>query len=307
MRKRLAASCGPGTCFRRHRFCAGEPDRHGPVLPPRRAARPRRHAPRRRRCTSPKSARTTSGAPRAAGHPPSGRPSRAGAAGRHDRRRRTGKPTLEWQYAATRRTSSRLGPARRRADDDRRHRHRRGPLVARPRRRRTPTPTASSRGRDRHRPERPRNIRRLARGRIGREGGLVRGFGGDARLMIVQANRHANDFTDANEAAAIVWAVDHGAQIVNLSLGGRDTSQVEQDAVAYAVDSRRPARRRGGERRGRTGTTPRTRLRSCASRPRRRRVDASRTRAPTSRPPRAYVALAAPGVDVLGALRRRRR
>src|SRR5205814_1902768 len=51
----------------------------------------------------------------------------------------------------------------------------------------------------------------------------------------VQANSNANDFTDANEAQAIVWAVDHGARIINLSLGGPDTSRLEQDALAYAA------------------------------------------------------------------------
>ncbi len=38
-----------------------------------------------------------------------------------------------------------------------------------------------------------------------------------------------------DEAAAIVWAVDHGARILNLSLGGPDTSAVERRAVDYAV------------------------------------------------------------------------
>jgi subtilisin family serine protease len=60
------------------------------------------------------------------------------------------------------------------------------------------------------------------------------GFGGDARLMIVQANRGGTGFSDVDEATAIVWAVDHGANIVNLSLGGTQTSQVERSAVDYA-------------------------------------------------------------------------
>jgi subtilisin family serine protease len=61
------------------------------------------------------------------------------------------------------------------------------------------------------------------------------GFGGDAKLMIVRANRGGIDFSDADEAKAIVWAVDHGANIVNLSLGGPETSQVERDAIDYAI------------------------------------------------------------------------
>jgi subtilisin family serine protease len=66
-------------------------------------------------------------------------------------------------------------------------------------------------------------------------GKVFEGFGGGARLMIVQASETPGDFNDANEAAGIVWAVDHGARIVNLSLGGTQSSQIEQDAVNYAV------------------------------------------------------------------------
>jgi subtilisin family serine protease len=61
------------------------------------------------------------------------------------------------------------------------------------------------------------------------------GFGGDARLMVVQANRGTTGFDDVDEAAAITWAVDHGANIVNLSLGGPQTSFVERTAIAYAT------------------------------------------------------------------------
>jgi subtilisin family serine protease len=61
------------------------------------------------------------------------------------------------------------------------------------------------------------------------------GFGGDARLLVVRANRGGTDFADADEAEAITWAVDHGANIVNLSIGGPETSRPEHDAVAYAL------------------------------------------------------------------------
>jgi subtilisin family serine protease len=62
----------------------------------------------------------------------------------------------------------------------------------------------------------------------------IAGVAGEARLMVVQAGSPSGSFTDVDEAAAIVYAVDHGARIVNLSLGGPGTSTVERRAVDYA-------------------------------------------------------------------------
>jgi subtilisin family serine protease len=62
----------------------------------------------------------------------------------------------------------------------------------------------------------------------------VAGFGGDAKLLAVQASS-AGSFTDVDEAAAIVYAVDHGARVINMSFGGSSTSTTEQNAINYAV------------------------------------------------------------------------
>jgi len=69
-----------------------------------------------------------------------------------------------------------------------------------------------------------------------RNGDGIAGFGGSARLLIVKAASQAGAFTDVDEALAIVYAVDHGARIVNLSLGGPTTSLVERMAVQYAAN-----------------------------------------------------------------------
>jgi subtilisin family serine protease len=63
----------------------------------------------------------------------------------------------------------------------------------------------------------------------------IAGSSGDARLMIIEAADRQGSFTDIDEAAAIVYAVDHGARIINLSLGGPTTSSTERRAVDYAV------------------------------------------------------------------------
>ena len=63
----------------------------------------------------------------------------------------------------------------------------------------------------------------------------VAGIAGEAQLMIVQAGGPTGAFTDVEEAAAIVYAVDHGARILNLSLGGPSTSTTERRAIDYAV------------------------------------------------------------------------
>lgn len=69
----------------------------------------------------------------------------------------------------------------------------------------------------------------------GSNGEGIAGAGGDARLLVVQAGAPNGSFTDVDEAAAIVYAVDHGARILNLSLGGVSTSTAERRAVDYAV------------------------------------------------------------------------
>jgi subtilisin family serine protease len=64
----------------------------------------------------------------------------------------------------------------------------------------------------------------------------IAGAGGDAQLLIVKAGSARGTFTDFDEAAAVMYAVDHGAKIINLSVGGTTTSTTEQQAIRYAVE-----------------------------------------------------------------------
>ena len=75
----------------------------------------------------------------------------------------------------------------------------------------------------------------LAAGSITNDDGIA-GSGGDAKLMIVKSGNDHGSFTDMDEAAGIMYAVDHGARIVNLSVGGPSTSTTERKGIQYAID-----------------------------------------------------------------------
>ncbi|HEV2712009.1 MAG TPA: S8 family serine peptidase [Gaiellaceae bacterium] len=64
----------------------------------------------------------------------------------------------------------------------------------------------------------------------------IAGFGGDAKLLILQTGHADGSFTDVDEAAAIVYAVNRGARVINLSIGGTETSAVERKALEYAAE-----------------------------------------------------------------------
>ena len=74
----------------------------------------------------------------------------------------------------------------------------------------------------------------LAAGSVTNGDGIA-GAGGDAQLLVVKAGSSRGTFTDVDEAAAVMYAIDHGAKIINLSVGGPTTSVTEQRAIQYAM------------------------------------------------------------------------
>jgi thermitase len=61
------------------------------------------------------------------------------------------------------------------------------------------------------------------------------GVGFDAKVMPMKALGSTGNGGHAAIASAITWAADHGAHVVNMSLGGYFTSSTLRNAVAYAV------------------------------------------------------------------------
>jgi len=65
----------------------------------------------------------------------------------------------------------------------------------------------------------------------------VAGVAYGATIFPVKIMDQSGDVTIANEADGIYYAVNNGAHIINLSLGGVGTSATEEAAVTYAVNS----------------------------------------------------------------------
>jgi LPXTG-site transpeptidase (sortase) family protein len=62
----------------------------------------------------------------------------------------------------------------------------------------------------------------------------ITGVSWGARIMPIKALNAYGNGSFAEVAAGIAWAADHGAQVINLSLGGTSPSSVLEDAVNYA-------------------------------------------------------------------------
>jgi len=70
----------------------------------------------------------------------------------------------------------------------------------------------------------------------GSNGQGIAGVAPNARIMPLRVLNAQGIGQYSNVAAAIVYAADNGAQIINLSLGGAYASTILEDAITYAVD-----------------------------------------------------------------------
>jgi len=65
-------------------------------------------------------------------------------------------------------------------------------------------------------------------------GGGIAGLGYNAQIMALKVLDESGSGTVQDVVNAIIYAADHGARVINLSLGSTDYSQLEQEAVNYA-------------------------------------------------------------------------
>ena len=63
----------------------------------------------------------------------------------------------------------------------------------------------------------------------------IAGIAPDTTLMPVKVLAADGSGSDETVANGIIWAADHGAKVINMSLGGPGESQVMAEAVAYAI------------------------------------------------------------------------
>lgn len=64
----------------------------------------------------------------------------------------------------------------------------------------------------------------------------VAGFAPNVQIMPVRVLDDRGSGTSADVANGIIWAADHGAQVISMSLGGSGNPKVKSDAVQYALD-----------------------------------------------------------------------
>ena len=74
-------------------------------------------------------------------------------------------------------------------------------------------------------------------GAVGNNGVGIAGVAWNCKIMPLMVFSSGGWAYDADIAMAIEWAVDNGADVINMSLGGFGYSQLMNDAIAYAVDN----------------------------------------------------------------------